>query len=149
MPVYPLEWEPLAKTGRYPNLAKHDAKIWENWLDAFGADALRVAYNAAFGGVALDEEQGTEAMRLGWQYSTALKPDVLIERADAVLVTEVKPNAGTSALGAALCYTRFAELERITSKVLVPCVITNATTPDIKWLAGEFGVLLFEVGGDL
>ena len=144
-PVYPLTWSPLIKTGDYPHLAKHDAAVWERFLDQYGGNFLGVAYDVALGGFLPDADLGPMQSRLGWQYSTALKIDVVLLRESEVWICEVKPSANVSALGAALCYTVLAERETLTTLPMLPVVITERASPDIKYGAERLGVTLVEL----
>jgi hypothetical protein len=145
MPVYPIAWTPLVKTGHYPHLAKHDSAIWERFLDRFAADFDLAAYDVALGGFLLDDQAGSEDERLGWRYSTALKVDVVLSREGEVWVVEVKPQAGVSALGGALCYATMAERDGFTADTIVPAVVTDRASPDIRYCAAQLGVTLVAV----
>jgi len=145
MPVYPIFWQPLVKTGDYPHMAKHDATIWERFLDELGGNFSHAAYDVALGGIVLGPELGSVGERLGWQYSTALKIDVVLQQLESVWIVEVKPQAGVSALGAALCYTVLAEQEQLSPLPLVPAVVTDHTSPDIRRCAQALGVTLVEL----
>jgi len=145
MPVYEPVYVDPKPTGSYPHLEKHDAVIWERFLDVYGEQFQAVAYNVALGGFVLGAEELEEAARKGWQYSTALKPDVVAIRPDAVWFIEVKPKARASALGQALCYAIMAERDGAWQMPLVAAVVTDETTPDIRSCAAELGVRLIEV----
>jgi len=145
MPVYPPVYVAPEPTGHYPHFEKHDAVIWERFLDVYGAQFEQVAYNVALGGVRLEQEDIDPAARAGWQYTTALRPDVIALRGQDVWLIEVKPSARASALGQALCYAVMAERDGAWSLPLVACVVTDQTTPDIRYCAAQLGVRLVEV----
>ena len=145
MPVFPLDVVPVVKTGNYPHMAKLDKAIYERFLDQYGTNFLGASYDVALGGFLPGEEDGTEELRRGWQYSTALKVDVVLFREDEVWICEIKPGGGTAGIGAALCYTRLAERDRFTVLPLVPVLITDRASPDIQLCARELGVELFAI----
>jgi hypothetical protein len=145
MPVYPPTWLPLVKNGYYPHLSKHDAAIWERFVDLYGGNWLDVAYDVALGGFVLAADLGTEAERLGWQYSTALKIDAVLRRSEDVWVCEVKPSAGVSAIGGALSYVTLAEDDPFDRRPLMPAIITDHASGDIKRVAEKLGVTIIEV----
>jgi hypothetical protein len=147
MPVYPVQWLPAVKTGHYPHMAKHDAKIWERFLDLYASELHGVAYDVALGGFVLADDVASEPERQGWRYSTALKVDAVADVGDHVWIIEVKPTAGVSAIGAALCYVVMAEADGFTDKELVAAVVTDRATEDIKHCAVELGVVVMEMGG--
>lgn len=145
MPVYPVAFVPVVKTGAYPHMAKLDAAIWERFLDQYGANFLGVAYDVALGGYLPGESEGPLDVRLGWQYSTALKVDAVLQREAEVWIVEVKPNGRTSGIGAALCYTALAEADPFTTFPLVPVYVTDRASPDIRLCAEKLGVTLVAV----
>ncbi len=146
MPVYPASWMALVKNGYYPHMAKLDAALWERFLDQYGGNFSAVAYDLALGGFMPDETLGPEEQRLGYQYSTAMKVDAVLQRAEEVWIVEVKPSGATSAVGAALCYTLLAERDGFSPFPLVPAVVTDIMHPDAKYCAELLNVLIVEVG---
>jgi hypothetical protein len=145
MPVYPIERLPASSAGIFTHLSKHDSAIWSRFLDVY-ADAFQsFAYDVALGGQQVAEQHGDAATRLGWQYSTALKIDVVGFRELDTWVIEVKPNAGTNAVGAALCYVELAQVDKISDLELTPVVVTDRMSPDVKFCAEQLGVLVFEL----
>ena len=145
MPVYPVARVPVTSRGLFPHLSKHDTVIWSRFLDVYADAFTDFAYDVALGGQRVNEEHGDEATRLGWQYSTALKVDVVGFRELDAWIIEVKPNAGTNAVGAALCYVELAQVDTFTDKPLVPVVVTDRMSPDVRFAANELGVLVFEL----
>jgi len=146
MPVYePTVVRPIA-SGDYPHMSKHDAVIWERFLQQYAPRIAGVAYDVALGGVVIDEALGDPASRLGWQYTTALKVDAVALLDRECWVIEVRPRANVAAIGSALCYVQMAKRDGFTSRPLVPVVVTDSTTPDIRYCAEQLGVMLLEVG---
>lgn len=145
MPVFPVEWAPVVKSGRYPHMAKLDAAIWERFLDQYGLNFSLAAYDVALGGFLPDEDQGTLDERKGWQYSTALKIDACLQREGEIWVVEVKPGGGTAGVGAALCYTILAERDGFSAFPLVPVLVTDRSNPDVLFCAAQLGVTVIAV----
>src|SRR3989442_4559865 len=100
--VYPIEWVPPVKTGRYRNLQRRDTSVWERWLDKYGSTVDVVAYDVAVGGVEPTASELSEVERRGFKYSTSLKIDVLLRIGAEVWAVEVKPTASVAAVGAAV-----------------------------------------------
>lgn len=144
MPVYPVERMPVTFRGAFPHLSKHDAPIWSRFLDAYADSFEHFAYDVALGGRVPPDDFGSEADRKGWQYSTALKIDVVGFRADAIWIIEVKPSANVSAIGAALAYVEMAELDKIGELPLVPVIVTDEMSADIAYCCEQLGVVHFE-----
>jgi len=145
MPVYPVEVLPPTFRGAYPHLQRHDAKIWERFLDTYAESFTGFAYDVALGGVVVDEDQGDEPTRKAWQYSTAMKVDVVGFRAEAAWIIEVKAGAHAGSVGQPLCYVELGEVDRFTDLELIPVLVTDRASPDLRFCAERLGVLLFEL----
>jgi len=145
MPVYPVERVPATSRGVFPHMAKRDAAIWSRFLDTYADMFDHFAYDVALGGQVVNEAAGDEATRKAWQYSTALKVDVVGFREDATWIIEVKPSAGVSAIGAALAYAELGEIDKFSEQPLLPVIVSDRITPDIRFCAGQLGVLVFEL----
>jgi hypothetical protein len=145
--VYPPVWMPAASRGRYSHMAKRDAAVWEAFLLDFADRFDAFAYDVALGGITLDVPEMTDDERLGWQYSTALRIDAVAKEGDRYWIIEVRPDAGVSALGAALCYTMVAEREQALPGELAPAIVCNYIQPDVLWACQQLGVQVFTVPG--
>lgn len=135
--VYPIAWEPPAVTGRYRNLQRRDFAVWERWLRQFSDTVSAVAYDVAIGGVEPDAPNLTDADRLGFKYSTALKIDVLMRFGEDILAVEIKESATISAVGAAVGYPLVLQREEPELGVAGGGIIAEVIPPDIAWLATQ------------
>lgn len=143
--VYPPAWVPAAFRGKYPHMAKRDAAVWEAFLALHAERFEAFAYDVALGGIVLDMPELDEADRLGWQYSTALRVDVVAKEGDRYWVIEVRPDVSVSALGAALNYTMLAQREGAFPGELVPAIVCHYIQPDVKWACDALGIQVFPV----
>lgn len=145
--VYDPVWLPATFRGRYPHMAKRDAVVWEHFL-AIHADRFEAfAYDVALGGVAIDLPGASDLDRRGFQYSTALRIDVVAREADRYWIIEVRPDVSVSAVGAALVYTMVAAREQAFPGELVPAIVCDFIQPDVKWAADALGIQVFPVPG--
>src|SRR2546425_3607652 len=135
--VYPIEWVPPVKTGRYRNLQRRDTSVWERWLDKYGSTVDVVAYDVAVGGVEPTASELSEVERRGFKYSTSLKIDVLLRIGAEVWAVEVKPTASVAAVGAAVWYPLVLSREEPDLGVVGGGFICEALPPAIEFLAGE------------
>jgi len=145
MPVYPVERLPVTTRGHYPHLQRHDARIWERFLDLYAEAFEGFAYDVALGGNRVGEDFGDEPTRLAWQYSTAMKIDVVGFKHDACWIIEVKAGAHAGSVGQPLCYVELAEVDRFTDLELFPVLVTDRASPDVAFCCERLGVLLFEL----
>jgi len=147
-PVYEPVWYPAAYRGRYPHMAKRDAAVWETFLEAYSVRFEAFAYDVALGGILLDMPDLTVGDAAGWQYTTALRIDAVAREGDRYWIIEVRPEAHVSALGAALCYTLVAKRDAAFPGALLPAVVCTYMQPDVKWVADNLGITVFQVPGD-
>lgn len=145
MPVYPVEFQPPALLGAYPNMSRRDAPLWEAYLKLYAVQWQGFAYNVALGGLEVEDPEATPEMREMWRYNTAEKIDVVANRGDAHWLIEVKPNARLGALGQVLGYLILASREPWTQLPLVPAVLTDNVSTDVRYVAGQLGVELLVV----
>lgn len=145
MPVYPVEFFPPALLGHYPHMARRDAVIWERYLKLEASSWLGFAYDVALGGVVVDDPLGSEAEKLGYQFSTAQRVDVVGDRGTEHWIIEVRSQARVGAIGAVMGYTLLAQREPWTHLPLIPVVITDNMSPDVRWVAEQFSVQVIVV----
>jgi hypothetical protein len=143
--VYPAVWLPHSGRGPYRHMAKRDATVWEGFLKLYPDRFDAFAYDCALGGVITTSDDTTEADRLGWQYSTALKIDAVAKEGDRYFILEVRPEATVSALGAALSYVLVADREEAFPGPLASGVVCNSMQPDVLWCCQKLGVEVFFV----
>jgi hypothetical protein len=145
MPVYPITWVPVEKSGRYPHMFKHDISIWERFLDAYGGQFTDAVYDVALGGITTDDPDADAAMVKGWQYSTAKKIDAAVRNDVEVWLCEVRPDAGLAAVGSVLGYAILSESDPWTPLPLVPVIVTDRMDGDTKLVCQEFEILVIEL----
>lgn len=140
MSVYPVIFDAPRLLGWYPHMAKRDAAIWERYLKHSATSWQGFAYDVALGGLDVTDPDSTEAERLGWKFSTAQRIDVVGDRGTEHWVIEVRSQARVGAIGAVMGYTMLAIREPWTELPLVPCVITDNMSPDVRYVAEQFSV---------
>jgi hypothetical protein len=145
MPVYPVIFGPPALLGWYPHMARRDASIWERYLKQEATSWEGFAYDVALGGQIIEDPDASEAELLGWRFSTAQRIDVVGNRGKEHWIIEVRAQARVGAVGAVMGYTMLAQREPWTELPLVPCVITDNVSPDVRWVAEQFDVQLIIV----
>jgi len=143
--VYPIEWLPIAVTGRYRNLQRRDVALWERWIVAHGEEFEAVAYDVAVGGVEPDGENLSPAEIAGWRYTTAQKIDVVLREAAGVWAVEVKPAGHLSSIGAAVAYPRLLERDEPDLVVLGGGFITDYIPPAIAYLVEQLQLRAWQV----
>lgn len=145
MPVFPVTWAPIQKSGRYPHMFKHDIRIWERFIDAYGGQFELAAYDIALGGIRPTDPFASEADALGWQYSTAKKIDAAVQGGGEVWLCEVRPDAGLAAVGSVLGYAILSDHDAWTALPIVPTIVTDRMDGDTKLVCQEFDIQVIEL----
>lgn len=140
MPVYPVLFEPPRLLGWYPHMARRDAAIWERYLKLEATSWQGFAYDVAVGGMLVDDPLATPQELAGWRFSTAQRIDVVGNRGREHWIIEVRAQARIGAVGAVMGYTLLAQREPWTELPLVPAVITDNMSADVRWVAEQFSV---------
>jgi hypothetical protein len=140
MSVYPVIFDAPRLLGWYPHMARRDATIWERYLKLEASSWVGFAYDVALGGQNVTDPAATEAEILGWRFSTAQRIDVVGDRGAEHWIIEVRSQARMGAIGAVIGYTMLALREPWTELPLVPCVITDNMSPDVRYVAEQLSV---------
>lgn len=149
MSVDPVVFEPPALTGRYPNMARHDAALWERYLKTAAHLWRGVTYDLRLGGQEVSDPDASETEKYMWRKNTAERIDVVADRGAEHWVIEVRPNAKLGALGSAIGYVLLGQREPWTTLPLVPAVLTDNISPDTRWVADQLGVQVIIVPEDV
>jgi hypothetical protein len=145
MPVYPVQWVAVEKSGRYPHMFKHDISIWERFLDAYGGQFTAACYDVALGGITTDDKDAAPELVKGWQYSTAKKIDAAVRNDEEVWLCEVRPDAGLAAVGSVIGYALLSESDPWTPLPIVPVIVTDRMDGDTKLVCQELEILVIEL----
>lgn len=145
MPVQPIAWVPFEQAHHYPNMAKHDARIWERFITAYAGFFQDAAYDIRLGGTEITDPDATPSERLMWRMNTAKKIDAVARNRDELWLCECRPGAGLAALGSVLGYTFLSELDKWADRPLIPTIVTDRTDGDIRLVCSAFDVQLIEL----
>lgn len=127
---------------KYPHMFALDIAIWERFLTS--------EYNV-FDGIQYDIKLGTGTKApQGTSDNYARMQEILSKyRVDAightktdVTIIEVKPEAGTTAIGQVDLYTALYRRDYGTDKVVKGMIVTNWELPDIRYHCNEKGFQL-------
>lgn len=136
---------PTSKLKRYPHMFALDIAIWERFLDLHGSEYLGFDYDIKVG-------TGTPAPE-GTPDNYARMQEILSKyRIDAVGYTEseihvieVKPEAGTTAIGQIDIYVPLYRRDFSPTRKVVGVIVTNRELPDVKWRIAQKNAKLFIV----
>jgi len=145
MPVRPIVWGPFEHAHHYPHMSKHDARIWERFIDRYRGYFDEAAYDVALGGSETNDPDATEAERFMWRFNTAKRIDALVRNRDEVWLCEVRRGSGTDAVGQVLVHTQLSELDKWPDRPLIMTLVTDRTDNDIRIVCEQLGIQLIEL----
>lgn len=122
---------PNTQLTKYPHFFPLDIPIWERFLSAHGDDFLGFDYDVKVG-------SGTEPVEgLGDKYArmqsilSKYRIDAVGHRTDAIVIIEVKPDAGTIAIGQIELYTELYRRDFAPSLPIIGAIVTDRELPDM------------------
>jgi len=128
---------PSEKLRKYPHMFPLDIAIWERFIDAHAGDFSGFDYDVKVGsGTEPVPDLGAEYVRMQ-QILSKYRIDVVGYKPNAIYIIEVKPEAGTIAIGQIEAYTRLYQRDYAPSLTLVGAIITDRELPDMRYLTAE------------
>lgn len=129
----------------YPHMKPADVVIWQRFIEKYPGMYDRVSYDVPVGtppdfNTVVNPVTGGDAIALYKQ-----KIDVVGFIADQIDIIEVKPQAGTKALGQAAGYAHMYARDFEPAVIPRAVVVTDRLTPDLEYVARKLGVLLIVV----
>ena len=134
-PTFPAE-----RLTKYPHMFPLDIAIWERFIDAHASDFSGFDYDIKVGtGTESPESFGDNYARMQAILSR-YRIDVVGYKPDSLYIIEVKPEAGTVAIGQIEAYTRLYQRDYSPSLKLVGCIVTDRELPDMGYLTQVKGI---------
>jgi len=125
---------PNTKLNKYPHFFPNDIPIWERFIDRYGSDFLGFDYDVKVG-------SGTEPVEgLGDKYASMqrilsrYRIDAVGYTKSGIWIIEVKPDAGTIAIGEVETYTKLYSRDYVPSLPVIGCIVTDRELPDMRYL---------------
>lgn len=136
---------PYAKRYHYPHLAPADATIWERYLAVYPDAYDTVDYDFRCGkGPEIDPTLPDNIQRDAYTLGQK-RIDVVGYRADGTFIIELKPRAGTTAIGQVITYLHCMAQDHPELAPFRGVIITDSTQPDIPDVAAAHGITIITV----
>lgn len=136
---------PATQLHKYPHFFPLDIPIWERFLNSVGNDFLSFDYDVKVG-------SGTEpAEGVGDSYArmqrilSRYRIDAVGHRSGSICIIEVKPEAGTIAVGQTELYRELYLRDYTPSLPVTRAIITDRELPDMRYYCDLKGVELHVV----
>jgi hypothetical protein len=136
---------PPTRLLKYPHMFALDIAIWERWLDLYSDDWDGFDYDVKVGsGTPPEPGLGSEYERMQAVLSK-YRIDVIGYKLGSIHIIEVKPDAGTVALGQLETYIPLYKRDFKPSVPIFGAIVTDRELPDMKELMKMKGHELYIV----
>lgn len=137
-----MEKEKYQKRQWYPNMKQGETILWNNFIDKFPKEYDEVIYNLKVGKGSFIPEGTQENIANDFLQLTQHKIDVVGFKETRIDIIEIKPYAGTAAVGQVIGY-RDLYIEHIDSKAKPNLIIvTDLLRQDTKTICEKQGIKL-------
>ena len=127
-------------SGWPPRMSVEDLAIWHRWWPSIERDSVALYFDVGLGLPDELPETDDSGQLAGWIRNTQKRADVLILRADAVWLVELRFNAQSSAIGRLLTYQQLLIDDNPFSKLIVPYLVTNKFDSEVRRVAEALGI---------
>lgn len=130
---------------KYPHMFPLDIAIWERFIVEHGADFLGFDYDVKVGsGTTPPIGTGDNYARMQAILSK-YRIDCVGYTPNAIYIIEVKPEAGTVAIGQIETYTRLYKRDLNPDKKIIGCIVTDRILPDMEFLTSQKDIAYYIV----
>ncbi len=122
---------------KYPHMFPLDIAIWERFLVSYGADYANFSYDVKVGSgspVAPGTPDNYARMQ---EILSKYRIDAVGFRSNNIDIIEVKPDAGTIAIGQVVTYVALYKRDLKPSLTIRGVIVTNRELPDMKNLTKQ------------
>lgn len=139
------ERTPYGKRGWYKHMKPEDVAIWERFIERFPEMYDEVEYGVRVGTVPQFVSEHSDPAMQAQADIYRREIDVIGHKQGQIDIIELKPDAGTSALGQVRGYVSLYERDYTPSVFPKAIVITDRLLPDMNLLAAQMGVMMVVV----
>jgi hypothetical protein len=125
-----------------PHVSSEDLSLWEEFRRRFAKDYVAFYFDVALG-TGEDLPFGTpENVARAWKRLTRFRADVVGDTGKEWHLIELRPNAGPGAVGSIQTYGTLWSIEPPDNRPVVPIIVTDRCSRDIRTVASLAGVEL-------
>lgn len=131
---------PYAKRHHYPHLLQSDITLWERFIEANPNAFDAVEYDVHVGeGIPPDPTWEPEIAEMA-RILTQKRIDVVAYKGQETYIIEIKPRAGTTAIGQVITYAHLYTREYHPPRPPKKVIITDYLAPDIAPICDAEGI---------
>ena len=124
---------------KYPHMFPLDIKIWERFLVDHGPEYISISYDVKAGsGVPIPDGTPENYARMQ-EILSKYRIDAIGFRNSQIDIIEVKPDAGTIAIGQIVTYVTLYKRDFAPTLPVRGVIVTNRELPDIRYLTETQG----------
>lgn len=124
---------------KYPHMFPLDIAIWERFLASFASDYSGFSYDVKVGsGTPVPAGTPDNYARMQ-EILSKYRIDAVGFRSDGIDIIEVKPEAGTIAIGQVVTYVDLYKRDLEPSLPVRGVIVTDRELPDMKYLTSKVG----------
>jgi hypothetical protein len=123
------------KLKKYPHFFPRDIPIWDRFLDRYSSDYIGFDYDVKVGSGTESPEHYPDNYRRMQEILSKYRVDAVGHRSDAIVIIEVKPEAGTIAFGQIEMYTELYKRDFQPNTNVIGAIVTDRELPDMRELS--------------
>jgi len=131
--------------GKYPHMFPGDVEVWERFLDKYGNLYTDFQYDIMCGKEYEQFPRWEEVYNRDAAILSKLRIDALGYRPDGIDIIEVKPRAGSAAIGQILTYKEHYDNEKTNEISTRAVIVTGQADPNLIAIAEKLKVLYIVV----
>lgn len=119
-------------TGRPTRMSEEDLPIWARYFPKIRPTTLALYFDVGLGLADNLPASDDAEQLLGWIKNTQKRADVILERAEDVLLIELRFNAQLNAVGRLYGYRLLLEEDNPFHKIIIPVLVTNRRDSEVE-----------------
>ena len=138
--------QPFGVLEHYPHMKPQDEHLWEKFLLTNPDFGDEVEYDVLVGEGMIFGDLKTDKYAADFQQLTQKKIDAVVRKGSTFYIFEIKPNAGPTALGQVLSYTRLWRQKHPEATNVHMVILTNQEQSDYAEIFASHSIELISVG---
>lgn len=130
----------------YPHLKPNDVHLWEKFIRGNPDFFETVDYDVVVGDGVVVGDVETDVYAKSFKKLTQKKIDVVGYRENQIWIVEVKPFAGSSALGQLLSYRLLFDESSLSGEIVEMMIVTNECKAEYRRIFESHNIRVEEVG---
>lgn len=123
-----------------PHISQSDLALWERFRRAFAPEYVRLYFDVGLGRGEIATGPVSPNVAAAWQRLTRFRADVVGDRGESWDIIELRPNAGTGAVGALQVYATLWQDGPPDRRPIRAVLVTDFCSEDLRLVARLAGI---------